>query len=49
MIHDTSTPYVGAAPFPPDLDQPDWSGNDLSRWAGPDAVAHLFVDATAAR
>jgi len=42
VIHDTSTPWLGdAAAFPPD-DAP--ALNDLARFAGPEAVAHVFVD-----
>ena len=42
VLHDTSVPWLGDAPaFPPD-DSP--ALNDLARFAGPDAVAHMFVD-----
>jgi len=42
VLHDTSTPWLGdAASFPPD---PDRALNDLAQFAGPDAVAHMFVD-----
>ena len=42
VLHDTSVPWLGdAAAFPPD-DAP--ALNDLARFAGPDAVAHMFVD-----
>ena len=42
VLHDTSVPWLGdAATFPPD---DDTSLNDLARFAGPDAVAHLFVN-----
>jgi len=42
VLHDTSTPWLGDAPsFPPD-DAP--ALNDLARFAGPEAVAHVFVD-----
>jgi hypothetical protein len=43
VIHDTSQPYLGAAPFPADLDTSD-AVNDLSKYPGPDAVAHLFIN-----
>ena len=43
VIHDTSTPYLGDAPFPPRIDD-DSAVNDLSRYAGPDAVAHIFLN-----
>jgi hypothetical protein len=42
VLHDTSVPWLGdATSFPPDTDP---ALNDLRRFAGPDAVAHLFVD-----
>jgi hypothetical protein len=41
VIHDTSTPWLGDAAFPPDDDA---ALNDLRRFAGPDAVAHVFVN-----
>ena len=42
VLHDTSVPWLGdATAFPPD-DAP--ALNDLARFAGPDAVAHMFVD-----
>ena len=42
VLHDTSVPWLGdAAAFPPD-DAP--ALNDLARFAGPDAVAHMFVN-----
>ena len=42
VLHDTSVPWLGDAPaFPPD-DAP--ALNDLARFAGPDAVAHMFVN-----
>lgn len=42
VIHDTSTPNFGRAPFPTDIDK---SGvvNDLARYQRPDPVAHVFV------
>lgn len=41
VLHDTSVPWLGdATAFPPD-DSP--ALNDLARFAGPDAVAHMFV------
>jgi hypothetical protein len=45
VLHDTSHPSYGAAPFPPDLDAPSWSGNDLRRWSRRPR-AHLFVSRT---
>jgi hypothetical protein len=42
VLHDTSVPWLGdATRFPPD-DAP--ALNDLARFAGPDAVAHMFVN-----
>ena len=42
VLHDTSVPWLGdAASFPPDDDP---SVNDLARFAGAQAVAHMFVD-----
>ena len=43
VIHDTSQPYFGAAPFPGDIDTSD-AVNDLSAYQGADAVAHLFIN-----
>ncbi len=41
VLHDTSTPWLGDAPsFPPDEDA---QLNDLAQFAGPDAVAHMFI------
>lgn len=48
VIHDTSTPNVGAAPLSDEIDRPDWRWNDLTMWAGANAVAHLFVARTGA-
>ena len=42
VLHDTSMPWLGdATSFPPDTDV---ALNDLSQFAGPDAVAHMFVN-----
>ena len=42
VLHDTSVPWlVDATAFPPDDDP---ALNDLARFAGPDAVAHVFVN-----
>jgi hypothetical protein len=42
VLHDTSTPWLGDAPaFPPDDDP---ALNELARFAGPEAVAHVFVN-----
>lgn len=43
VIHDTSSPWIGAEPFPRHFDrQPRF--NDVSLYLGKDAVAHLFND-----
>ena len=43
VIHDTSAPWIGNEEFPADI---DWSPavNNLAHYAGPNAVAHLFVN-----
>lgn len=42
VIHDTSTPWLGDAPaFPPDDDA---TLNAIQQFAGPNAVAHVFVN-----
>lgn len=41
VIHDTSAPWLGNKPFPAD-DAP--SVNGLAGYAGPNAVAHVFVN-----
>jgi len=42
VLHDTSVPWLGdVATFPPDDDP---ALNDLARFAGADAVAHVFVN-----
>ncbi len=42
VLHDTSVPWLGdATAFPADDDP---ALNDLQRFAGPDAVAHVFVN-----
>jgi hypothetical protein len=44
VIHDTSEPYLGAAPaFPADIDASD-AVNDLTHYLGPNAVAHVFTN-----
>jgi hypothetical protein len=42
VLHDTSVPWLGDAPVFPSDDDP--ALNDLKRFAGPDAVAHVFVN-----
>lgn len=43
VIHDTSSPWIGAKDFPKDLDRQPYF-NDISQFLGKDAVAHLFND-----
>lgn len=43
VIHDTSAPWFGDEPFPADIDS-SAKVNGLRRYAGPKAVAHLFVN-----
>lgn len=43
VIHDTSSPFIGAKDFPDRLDR-DPRFNDVSYFLGKDAVAHLFND-----
>ncbi len=43
VIHDTSSPYVGDAPFARGFDQLS-RYNDINQFLGKDAVAHLFND-----
>lgn len=42
VLHDTSVPWLGDAPAFPADDDP--ALNDLGRFGGPDAVAHVFVN-----
>jgi hypothetical protein len=45
VIHDTSSPNLGEAPFPDDIASPAWSGNDLTQWQkGEASVAHVFIN-----
>jgi hypothetical protein len=47
VIHDTSEPNLLGAPFPPDMDLPSWTPNDVSVWRHGDAsVAHVFIART---
>jgi hypothetical protein len=43
VIHDTSSPYLGDAPFAPGFDRLV-RYNDMNRFLGKDAVAHIFND-----
>jgi hypothetical protein len=49
VIHDTSTPNLLNAPFPPEMDTPSWIPNDVSVWRnGEESVAHVFIARTGA-
>ncbi len=49
VIHDTSTPALGNAEFPADIDQPSWEHNHLERWLeGERSRAHIFIARTGA-
>ena len=44
IIHDTSSPYLKDAPFPPNFNTDEnWNGNDLRVWLK-QPVAHIFVN-----
>lgn len=43
VIHDTSSPYLGDAPFAPGFDRLA-RYNDINQFLGKDAVAHVFND-----
>lgn len=43
VIHDTSSPYIADAAFPPGFDR-QVRFNDINQFLGKDAVAHLFND-----
>jgi hypothetical protein len=43
VIHDTSSPWLGNNPFPSDIDT-SASINNLAGYAGPNAVAHMFIN-----
>ena len=45
VIHDTSAPYFGDAAFPADIDT-NAAINRLDGYAGPNSVAHAFVNRT---
>lgn len=49
VIHDTSTPALGNAEFPADIDLPGWSENQLGHWLeGERSRAHVFIGRTGA-
>jgi hypothetical protein len=43
VIHDTSSPYIGAEDFAPNFDR-SVRYNDINEFLGKDAVAHIFND-----
>ncbi|HZH34376.1 MAG TPA: hypothetical protein VEX64_06010 [Pyrinomonadaceae bacterium] len=43
LIHDTSSPYLKDEPFPAEINEKDWRGNDLRIWKN-QPVAHVFVN-----
>ena len=43
LIHDTSDPYLKDAPFPAEINDPNWRGNNLEKWLQV-PVAHVFVN-----
>ncbi len=43
IIHDTSTPNFGNANFPENINESQWSGNNLVRWMRDPLLAHVFV------
>jgi hypothetical protein len=43
VIHDVSTPNYGKEPFPANIDDASWSGNDLGRWRK-DTGAHVYIN-----
>jgi hypothetical protein len=47
VIHDTSTPALGNAEFPADIDALSWPDNNLDRWLeGERSRAHVFISRT---
>lgn len=49
VIHDTSTPAYGPAPFGPEIDEPGSTVNALEQWKqGEASVAHIFYSRTGA-
>jgi hypothetical protein len=43
LIHDTSSPYLKDEPFPAEINDAKWRGNDLTVWKT-QPVAHVFVN-----
>lgn len=45
VIHDTSSPNLLGAPFPDDVNDAAWPGNNLTQWQkGDGSVAHVFIN-----
>jgi 3D (Asp-Asp-Asp) domain-containing protein len=44
IIHDTSTPNFGNDPFPSNINESNWTFNDLSRWLRGNPLAHVFIN-----
>jgi len=43
VIHDTSSPYLKDEPFPANINETDYRGNNLTRWAQV-KVTHVYVN-----
>jgi hypothetical protein len=43
VIHDTSSPYLKDVPFPENINEADYRGNNLARWAQV-KVTHVYVN-----
>ncbi len=43
IIHDTSAPYLKDEPFPAEINDKNWRGNNLEIWLA-QPVAHVFVN-----
>ena len=44
VIHDTSSPEIGAADFPANMNDATWSGNKLSNWLSTNTPVHMYVN-----
>jgi hypothetical protein len=44
VIHDTGSPEISAATFPANINQADWSGNNLTNWVNSAALTHVLVN-----
>lgn len=43
LLHDTSSPYLKDTPFPAEINDANWKGNNLEQWLKV-PVAHVFVN-----